>query len=719
MAVIIQLRRGAASLWTSANPILADGEMGVEDDTLKVKIGDGTTNWVSLPYFTQGAAGLSAYQIAVAEGFVGNVNDWLDSLVGATGPTGPANTLSIGTVLSGTTPNATITGTAPNQTLSLVLPKGDQGDVGPIGPEGPQGEQGIQGAVGPAGPANSLEIGTVFTGAEGSEASASITGDSPNQILNLTIPRGDVGPQGPIGATGATGITWQGLWSETANYTNNDAVFYDNSSWFASGDPTVGEVPSELSPHWFPLALHGATGPTGPQGIQGIQGIQGEVGPEGPQGIQGIQGPIGETGPQGDVGFPAFLFDTRRVLANEYKPGEIVVYNGDYFICLATNDAIPPTGGAIGVYWAPYEIVGAPGPGVVPGGSAGQVLAKVDGVDYNTYWTDTLPSAGYTSQVKHLVMNQSGSTIPKGSAVYVSSASGTNMLVSLADADTEATSSKTMGITEAAIANGAQGYVVTEGLVAGLNTNGATAGQSVWLSSTAGGLVYGAPPAKPAHSVYLGVVTRAQTNNGEIFVKVQNGYELEELHNVNISAPSTGQGLVYNGTQWINTTLSAGTTISDTPPTSPTAGQGWFNSTNGKTYIWYDSFWIEQDNLGPAGPTGPQGPQGPQGIQGIQGPAGESGFLQPVAVSSNITLEVKKRYFVNTSVSRSLILPLSPVLGDEIQIFDANGNAGVNNVVIDNNGQKINGVLDVAVLDVNGFAAAFIYTGPLYGWRLG
>ena len=50
MAVQIQLRRGTASAWTAANPILADGEIGVESDTDLFKIGDGLTAWVSLGY---------------------------------------------------------------------------------------------------------------------------------------------------------------------------------------------------------------------------------------------------------------------------------------------------------------------------------------------------------------------------------------------------------------------------------------------------------------------------------------------------------------------------------------------------------------------------------------------------------------------------------------------------------------------------------------------
>jgi hypothetical protein len=135
------------------------------------------------------------------------------------------------------------------------------------------------------------------------------------------------------------------------------------------------------------------------------------------------------------------------------------------------------------------------------------------------------------------------------------------MLISLSDADMEATSSKTIGITESAIANGAEGFVVTEGLLAGLNTSTATAGQSVWLSSTAGQFVYGAPPAKPAHGVYLGVVTRVQTNNGEIFIHIQNGFELEELHDVVITSPATGQVLKRNSSGlWVNSAITGALT---------------------------------------------------------------------------------------------------------------------------------------------------------------
>ena len=74
--------------------------------------------------------------------------------------------------------------------------EGPQGEQGPQGEEGPQGEQGPQGEDGPQGPTGAtpdISIGTVETGAAGSEAEASMTGTPENPVLNLTIPRGDPG----------------------------------------------------------------------------------------------------------------------------------------------------------------------------------------------------------------------------------------------------------------------------------------------------------------------------------------------------------------------------------------------------------------------------------------------------------------------------------------------------------------------------------------------
>jgi hypothetical protein len=131
--------------------------------------------------------------------------------------------------------------------------------------------------------------------------------------------------------------------------------------------------------------------------------------------------------------------------------------------------------------------------------------------------------------------------------------------ISLSSASTEPTSSKTLGLLAQDLANNGFGYVIETGLIAGIDTSAATAGQTVWLGNTPGSRVYGAPPADPSHSVFLGIVARSNLNNGEILVQVQNGYELNELHDVFTTGVSTALPLVYNSTSsgWVAQALTS------------------------------------------------------------------------------------------------------------------------------------------------------------------
>lgn len=198
--------------------------------------------------------------------------------------------------------------------------------------------------------------------------------------------------------------------------------------------------------------------------------------------------------------------------------------------------------------------------GLPVGGTTGQFLAKVDNTDYSATWTSSAPTAGYTSVVKHEV--KLGEAIAKGQAVYVSSADGTNMVVSKASNATEATSSKTIGLLETGGSTNAKVNVVTEGLLSGLNTGAAAAGDPVWLG-TSGDLIFGLvnKPVAPAHLVFIGVVTRANSSTGEIFVKPQNGFELRELHTVLLEADASiadNEVLAYDtaSSLWKNQTAS-------------------------------------------------------------------------------------------------------------------------------------------------------------------
>ncbi len=189
--------------------------------------------------------------------------------------------------------------------------------------------------------------------------------------------------------------------------------------------------------------------------------------------------------------------------------------------------------------------------GIPEGGTTGQILAKIDGTDYNAEWIDNY--ANWTSQLKHEV--KAGEPLIKGQAVYVSSADGTNMIVSKASNISESTSSKTMGLIAESLATNGKGYLITEGLLAGLNTSTANAGDPVWLG-TNGNLIFGLTnkPSAPAHLVFIGIVTRSNNSNGEIFVKVQNGFEFQELHNVAITSPANKNTIFFNSSNslWEN-----------------------------------------------------------------------------------------------------------------------------------------------------------------------
>lgn len=171
--------------------------------------------------------------------------------------------------------------------------------------------------------------------------------------------------------------------------------------------------------------------------------------------------------------------------------------------------------------------------------------------------TDLGISSGTTSKVQHQV--KAGVAINKGQAVYVTSADGTNMIVGLASNASEATSSKTMGLLNATVVANGFADVVTEGLLDGLDTSTAAVGNPVWLG-TGGNLIYGLAnkPYAPNHLVFIGIVTRVNANNGEIFVKVQNGFELDEIHDIDLKTTTKVNGhlLGYNGSLWVNKTIA-------------------------------------------------------------------------------------------------------------------------------------------------------------------
>ena len=202
-------------------------------------------------------------------------------------------------------------------------------------------------------------------------------------------------------------------------------------------------------------------------------------------------------------------------------------------------------------------------PGTLPTAAGSMYWDSGDGTPSVILNANTSLQLGQESVA--LVYNGTGSTIAKGSVVAVNGAQGQRPSVALADADSEALSAPTLGIAAEAIANGAEGFVATFGFVRGIDTSAFTAGAPVYLSQTAGAFTATRPSA-PAHTVALGWVIKVNASSGEVFVNINNGWELDELHNVLITSPTSGNTLIYDATAgvWKNANISAGTGISVT-----------------------------------------------------------------------------------------------------------------------------------------------------------
>ena len=161
--------------------------------------------------------------------------------------------------------------------------------------------------------------------------------------------------------------------------------------------------------------------------------------------------------------------------------------------------------------------------------------------------------------------NDESVTINKGQPVYMFAAQGDRVSVKLASNSGDATSAKTLGVCAENIAAGQAGMILCQGVQDGLNLGAYTAGDTLYLGATAGTLT-NIKPYAPNHLVYIGVVERANAGNGRLYVRVQNGYELDELHNVSAQNPTNGQVLIYNESTslWTKNTLTDGTAISIT-----------------------------------------------------------------------------------------------------------------------------------------------------------
>lgn len=260
-----------------------------EDSRLYLK---GNTEWKFISDLSgaQGIQGLSAYQVAVQHGFEGTEAEWLISLKGEKGETGPKGDKG-NTGEKGDTGERGPQGLQGERGLQGVQgEKGEQGIQGPVGPKGEQGEQGIQGIQGP---------------------------------------QGEPGPQGPKGDTGS-GLNIKGE-LDSESQLPQEGVSGD--AWLISGNlyVYVGENGNvESNPKWSNVgSIQGPAGPQGPVGSKGEQGEPGPKGEPGADGIPGAQGPKGDPGEKGEKGDPGSDASVTKQNVEAVLTGDITSHNHD------------------------------------------------------------------------------------------------------------------------------------------------------------------------------------------------------------------------------------------------------------------------------------------------------------------------------------------------------------------------------------------------------
>lgn len=156
------------------------------------------------------------------------------------------------------------------------------------------------------------------------------------------------------------------------------------------------------------------------------------------------------------------------------------------------------------------------------------------------------------------VYNNNGVDFVDLNVIRVTGSQGLRVTASLAQANSELTSTTTFAVVTEPILKNQQGYATTRGIVRDVDTSAFTEGAQLYLSPTVPGGITQVKPVAPNHTVTIGWCVRSHHVNGMIYVSLQNGFELNELHNVKITNPLQGQILQYDQTNqiWVNVNSS-------------------------------------------------------------------------------------------------------------------------------------------------------------------
>ena len=432
-----------------------------------------------------------------------------------------------------------------------------------------------------------VSVGTTTTGAAGSSASVVNSGTSTDVVLDFTIPRGDKGDTGDIGpaatiAVGSTTTTNPGTNASVVNVgTSGNAIFdfeIPRGAGVNSGG-TAGQVLTKASGTDYDTTWTTIIGTLNYQGSWNASTntptLASSVGTNGYYYVVSVAGSTNLNG------------------ITDWQVGDWAIFNGSVWQKIDQTNTVTSVNGQVGVVNLTYSDVGAANAGAntnitsmsgITGGIATADYLQLDtaitpsvGVgklQWDTTWNG--PQIGMGGGNVNLqigqetliyVHNNTGSALSDGQVVYVTGSQGQRVTVALAQANSDSTSAAIIGMVTEPIADNASGFVTTQGMVNNINTSGASDGAVVYLSPTTPGAWTTTKPVAPNHMVMVGYVVKGgSAGAGSIYINTQNGYELEELHNVLITSPTSGNTLIYDATQgvWENANISAGSGISVT-----------------------------------------------------------------------------------------------------------------------------------------------------------
>jgi len=250
-------------------------------------------------------------------------------------------------------------------------------------------------------------------------------------------------------------------------------------------------------------------------------------------------------------------------------------WNGSAYVEVSTGGGVPYTGATSDVDLGEFEL------------KAGQVTLDITPTGTaavsSTRWNDTIGVSETTLKGGNVILKNGidlvarivnkvtpNTTLTKAAyqAVRISGAQGQRLAVNLAQANNDNNSADTIGLVAETIATNQEGFIITVGQIEDINTTGSLQGETwadgdvIYLSPTTAGKLTNIKPSAPQHIVIIGYVEYAHANNGKLYVKVMNGWELEELHNVsstNYTTPiDTDSVLTYDVTNdiWKRLTLA-------------------------------------------------------------------------------------------------------------------------------------------------------------------